>query len=124
MAREKVGEFVDRILSLAKCSLSNIKLSAILYLHRISDNHLAATAINHLRRLRAMCKTHRVHTDIYTTTMWDEVEELVGSRREKELENWLAKINGRPAKTWRYLRTAQSAWDILDHCLSDVPVSP
>ena len=64
-----------------------------------------------------LCDKFALRNVILTTTMWDAVDEHVGLRRQKELEEvyWKGMIDA-GYKAARYLNTTESAWDILDHC--------
>jgi hypothetical protein len=96
----------------------NIKLSGLLYFHRISDNRMAGTPLKNLRMFRELCGHNALRNIILTTTMWLDVEEELGSLREKELAKkyWNGMIN-EGSKVFRFLNTSESAWTILDNFL-------
>jgi hypothetical protein len=96
----------------------DIKLAGILYLHRITDNHLAITAFRILRMFKALCELIALRNVTLTTTMWDNVDGEIGSQRQKELEQtyWKGMID-RGSKIGCYRNSPESAWEILDHCL-------
>ena len=90
-------------------------LSGLLYFHRISDNRMAGTPLKNLRMFEELCGKNAFHNVILTTTMWDDVEEEVGEEREKELitNYWRAMLE-RDSTTSRFLRTRESAFDIIE----------
>jgi hypothetical protein len=98
-----------------------IKLSGILYLHRISDNRMAGTPLSNLRVFQKLCGANALRNVILTTTMWDEVQIEEGDRREKELRGkyWKTMID-RGSTVARYLNTTESAWDIVMPILLDL----
>ena len=65
---------------------------------------------------KELCGKKALENIILVTTMWDEVEEDVGSQREKELRGkyWKAMIDQGSA-TARYHGTMESAWGIVEH---------
>jgi hypothetical protein len=76
---------------------------------------MAGTPLKNLRMFRELCGKQALENIILVTTMWDEVEEDVGSQREKELRGkyWRAMIDHGSA-TARYNGTLESAWDIVE----------
>ncbi|KAG9312310.1 hypothetical protein JVU11DRAFT_7621 [Chiua virens] len=62
-------------------------LSAILYMHRITDNRVAGTSLKNLRVFRELCGDDALQKVYFTTTMWDEVTQDVGKRRLEELKS-------------------------------------
>ncbi|KAH0828987.1 hypothetical protein J3R83DRAFT_2432 [Lanmaoa asiatica] len=70
-------------------------LSGILYLHRITDNRMAGTPLKNLRVFRKLCGKDALENVYLTTTMWDEVDPMVGERRLDELKTdyWKTMMN-------------------------------
>src|SRR6266540_6334994 len=62
----------------------HIRLTGLLYFHRISDNRMAGTPLNNFRAFEKLFEDD-FNGIILTTTMWDEVDEDLGAEREKEL---------------------------------------
>ena len=93
----------------------NILLSGLLYFHRISDNRMAGTPLKNLRMFEELCGKNAFQNVILTTTMWDEVDEETGENRERELktEYWRSMLE-RNSTTSRFLRTRESAFDLID----------
>ncbi|KAF5359590.1 hypothetical protein D9756_003428 [Leucocoprinus leucothites] len=96
----------------------NILLDGILYLHRISDNRMAGTPLRNLDVFEKLCGPQAFSRVVMVTTMWDEVEEDMGMRRENELiSSFWRPMMSRGSETVRYLNTADSAWGILGRFL-------
>ena len=93
-----------------------IKLSGILYFHRISDNRVAGSPYKNLVMFEKLCGMNAPQNIILTTTMWDQVDDDVGSRREKELmaKYWKGMMD-QGSKTVRYYNSAASAWNVIEH---------
>jgi hypothetical protein len=79
---------------------------------------MAGTPLKNLHMFKRLCGENALRNVILVTTMWDEVDEEMGSQREKELigKYWKAMIEQK-SKVVRYLGTSDSAWDIIDHFL-------
>ncbi|KAF8438418.1 P-loop containing nucleoside triphosphate hydrolase protein [Boletus edulis BED1] len=96
---------------------NNIKLSGLLYLHRITDVRMAGTPLRHLSIFKDLCGENNLKNIVFVTTMWDEVGESISSRREDELLSvfWKDMLRlGSPTR--RFQGTLESAWEIID-CL-------
>jgi hypothetical protein len=50
-----------------------IRLSGIIYLHRITDVRLQGSAWRALRALKSMCGDNNLHDVVIATTMWDKI---------------------------------------------------
>ncbi|KAL4076364.1 P-loop containing nucleoside triphosphate hydrolase protein [Scleroderma citrinum] len=106
---------------LKKTYKQNVKLSGLLYLHRISDNRVAGTPLRNLNMFKELCGEDNFKNVILVTTMWDEVEEDVGLQREEELRNtfwqWMIKLG---SSSHRFNDTEESARKIIN----SISVSP
>ncbi|KAI5992846.1 hypothetical protein EDC04DRAFT_2586758 [Pisolithus marmoratus] len=93
----------------------NIKLSSVLYLHRISDNGVSGTSLRNYNMFKELCGKDNFKNVILVTTMWDEVTEEVGSAREKELQSdfWRSMLS-LGSTTHRFEGTMESAWRIIN----------
>ncbi|KAI5988357.1 P-loop containing nucleoside triphosphate hydrolase protein [Pisolithus albus] len=93
----------------------NVKLSGILYLHRISDNRVGGTPLRNYRMFNELCGKDNFKNVILVTSMWDVVTEEVGSAREQELrvDFWKAMI-ALGSTTHRFEGTTESAWKIIN----------
>jgi len=62
-----------------------VKISGIIYLHRISDTKVGGAALRNLRMFRKLCGDDFMKNVILGTTFWDMVSEEQGATREEEL---------------------------------------
>lgn len=92
----------------------SIKLAGLLYLHRISDVRLAGTSLKNLTVFQDLCGNNNLKNVILVTTMWDEVEEPLGNKREQELvSNFWEDMLRLGSRTCRFQGTPSSAWEII-----------
>lgn len=67
-------------------SLKNdVKLSGIMYMHRITDTRMAGSAKRNLLMFKKLCGNEALKNVILVTTMWEKVTVAEGAAREKEL---------------------------------------
>ena len=64
---------------------AKIRLSGIIYLHRISDVRMQGSAKRNLFMFKKLCGPNALNNVILATTMWDRVCEAEGLARETEL---------------------------------------
>lgn len=67
---------------------NKVKLSGIVYLHRISDVRVGGSGVKNLRMFRKLCGETgpKAMTCVaLVTTFWDQIEKNVGEEREKQL---------------------------------------
>ncbi|KAF7983545.1 hypothetical protein HWV62_21116 [Athelia sp. TMB] len=107
-----------------------ILLQGILYLHRITDNRMSASALRNSDMFRHLCGDAGLANVILVTTMWDSVSEKTSAaqdgyldmleRREAELREffWQSMVN-HGSQTARFHRTHESAWDVLGQLKGD-----
>jgi hypothetical protein len=62
-----------------------LKISGIIYLHRISAPRMEGSALRNLRMFRKLCGEDFLQNVILGTTFWDIVGEETGTARENEL---------------------------------------
>jgi len=89
-------------------------LAGLLYLHRISDDRMAGSSLKYFRLFEKLCGGDDFGNIILATTMWDEVDERVGTAHERELmrDFWRPMIEY-GASIKRFLYTRESAFEIL-----------
>ncbi|KAF9446814.1 hypothetical protein P691DRAFT_794062 [Macrolepiota fuliginosa MF-IS2] len=97
-----------------------VRISGILYLHRITDDRLSDPPLRHLTLLKELCEVsikgfpNRV---VLVTTMWKNMKsQEVAKQREQELQKYW---NGIPhgsivSQTMRFGDSYESAWSIVD----------
>jgi len=81
---------------------------------------MAGTLLRNLRVFEKLCGEN-LNNIVLTTTMWDEVEEEEGRRREDELKDkfWKTMIE-RGSSVKRFLNTRESAFDVLAPIFEEV----
>lgn len=83
-------------------------------MHRITDNRMAGSLLKNLQLFKDLCGTDAMPKVIVVTTMWGEVREESGMKREEQLkkEFWdgILKNGG---STARFMDSHASAWDII-----------
>lgn len=92
------------------------KLTAILYLHRISDNRMAGSPLRNLKMFNQLCGDGALTNVVLVTTMWSKVRREVGEQRQQDLQNnfWKDMLVGdKAATTARFDMTYDSAWAVI-----------
>jgi len=104
---------------------NDIKLTGILYLHRITDVRMSGTTWRNLRMFGKLCGDNPASKVIFVTTMWDKTSTRQGEQREQreKRENELKEKYWRPmlelgARTDRFLQNNENcAQDIVKRLL-------
>jgi len=97
---------------------NDVKLSGIVYLHRISDKRMQGSARKNLFMFKRLCGPDALKRVILATNMWDTVAAEVGSQREKELVDtpdfwgWMV---DQGSKVFRHTNDRESAVRLLEH---------
>ena len=93
---------------------NEIRLSGLLFFHRISDNRMAGSPLKHLKMFHNLCGSEALKNVVLVTTMWDQVDEDMGNNHENELTTkyWKSMIE-LGCHTSRFHNTAESAFDIV-----------
>ncbi|KAF9489932.1 hypothetical protein BDN71DRAFT_249534 [Pleurotus eryngii] len=94
---------------------NQVKLTGIIYLHRISDNRMTvSTPFKRSKTFAQICGTSAADRLVLVTTMWGCVRSDIGRRREESLKNgyWKGLID-RNAKVARFDATFESAQNII-----------
>ena len=95
-----------------------LKLSGVLYLHRITDVRMAGTPLRNLAVFKDLCGDENLKNIVLVTTMWDELQdESIGSKREEALLStfWKDMVH-LGSRTCRFQGTRESVWEIVN-CL-------
>ncbi|KAF9533613.1 P-loop containing nucleoside triphosphate hydrolase protein [Crepidotus variabilis] len=107
-----IGDWLERTYR------KNVKLSGIVYLHRITDNRMAGSPHRHLKMFGALCGTDAAKRVTLVSTMWDkaktETEEARVAMREEELKDkfWSPMLK-HGAHVKRFDNTTETAWEII-----------
>lgn len=105
---------------LAEAYKNKIKLSGIIYLHRIVDVRLGGSAMKNLRMFKALCGEEGLGSVVLATTRWSSVTAEEGAARERQLcENpqmWKSMIE-KGSKVFRHDRDEESAVEIVQYLI-------
>ncbi|KAH9931008.1 P-loop containing nucleoside triphosphate hydrolase protein, partial [Fomitopsis serialis] len=107
---EDIGQF------LKKTYEEDIKLTGVIYMHRISDRRVGGIARENFRLFRKICGPEAMKNVFIVTTMWEDVSEEVGQAREQELVSkpiFFQPVIAQGARIVRHQKTAQSAQSIV-----------
>lgn len=92
------------------------KLSAVIYMHRITDRKVGGTSQKNLNIFRKICGEESAPNVAFVTSMWDEVDVDVGLAREQELatsNEFFSAMLHRGARLLRYENSVESGRQIL-----------
>ncbi|KZP32134.1 hypothetical protein FIBSPDRAFT_1037208 [Athelia psychrophila] len=97
-----------------KAYKQKVPISAIIYLHRISDNRMAGSPLKNLQMFASMCGQEAMPRVVLATTMWGETTTATGERREKELKGtfWTDMI-AQGCTVQRFGDSYPSAWQLV-----------
>ncbi|KAF2807131.1 uncharacterized protein BDZ99DRAFT_353274, partial [Mytilinidion resinicola] len=83
---------------------NGVRISGIIYLHRISDNRLSGTGLRNLRVFKKLAGSNAWPNTVIGTTMWKADEYMQGEAREIELSGdvtYFGDLLSRGAKLFR-----------------------
>ncbi|KAF8424478.1 P-loop containing nucleoside triphosphate hydrolase protein [Tirmania nivea] len=94
---------------------ANVRITGIIYVHRISDDRVQGSSLRNLRMLEALCGESCMPNLILMTTHWDKVPTALGQERESELRSgfWNTMIQ-KGARTARFDRSTTSGRRIVE----------
>lgn len=72
---------------LSRAYQNRLKLSGIIYLHRISDVRVGGSGVKNLRMFRELCGETGMSCVALVTTFWQGEDRATGDRREAQLKN-------------------------------------
>lgn len=100
---------------------NEVKLTGILYLHRITDTRMTGSAKKNLFMFKKLCGADALKHVVLVTTMWEQVDEQIGRQRLSELEGteefWGFMLQ-KGSRMERHMHTSQSARRIVDMFVS------
>ncbi|KDR78065.1 hypothetical protein GALMADRAFT_1366623 [Galerina marginata CBS 339.88] len=101
---------------------AGVFLSGILYLHRITDTRLVGSDCRSMAMFTEVCGKEAAKIVRFVTTKWDEESEEIGEQREAQLKagHW-SQMLLHGASTARFLNTPESAWEVIEIILSNLP---
>lgn len=101
---------------------AQVKLTGVIYVHRISDVRFGGSAIRNFQMLRELCGEKTLKNVALVTSMWGKVSPELGASRERQLKSKFFKVaidNG--AQMHRHDGTAESALEIIRNILKNQP---
>ena len=102
---------------LAASYRNNLKLSGVVYLHRIKDERMTNAIMRNLTMFKNLCGDSGLENTILATTFWDELPNVEkGEKREEELasnKKYWGYMLSKGAKMSRCLNTRASVLEIL-----------
>ncbi len=108
---------IDIAQALSSSYRSQMKLTGIIYLHRIKDERMTNALMRNLTMFRSLCGDDAFKNVVLVTTFWDEMPDLAkGEAREKmlvEVPDWWGYMASKGSQVRRFLNTYESALEIL-----------
>ncbi|KAL7268425.1 hypothetical protein RUND412_008954 [Rhizina undulata] len=104
---------------------TGLKLTGIIYMHRITDSRVSGSTMKNFRMFQALCGENNMPNVSLATSMWDNVSETEGLEREKELivtKNFWGGMIAMGAKYYRWKRTKESAIGIASPIVHMPPI--
>lgn len=100
-------------------------LSGIIYLHRVTDVRMEGPSLKNLRMMKKLCGEGSLANVVLATTMWENVSEEEGVRREEELKQKFWKEMIEYGSTIRRIMTgrADDARALVKSMLNNRPAS-
>jgi len=96
------------------------QVSAIIYLHRITDNRLSGSAARNLRMFGKLVGQERAPNVVMVSTMWDAISEarrsIAEARLEQLKEEYWKPVLEKGATHMPFDNTPKTAWDIITKC--------
>ncbi|KIX10127.1 uncharacterized protein Z518_01208 [Rhinocladiella mackenziei CBS 650.93] len=105
---------------LTKTYADNIKLSGIIYLHRIMDVKFTGAAVRNLSMFKKLCGDGNLASVVLATTFWSKVDPDTGNTRENQLKTtptfWGTMVN-RGSQVFRHDSAEKSGAAIVQYLL-------
>ncbi|KAF9441303.1 hypothetical protein P691DRAFT_813197 [Macrolepiota fuliginosa MF-IS2] len=99
----------------------HVKLSGIVYLHRITDNRMGGSQCRNLRTFGELVGDNAMKNVILVSTMWEKVNPAIGKKREEELRErfWKLMVD-KGSRTDRLEKnTMEEAWRIVEQVVTE-----
>ncbi len=114
-----VGTFLRRM------NDDHMRLSGVLYLHRITDNKVTRGTLHTLSTVKKMCgDASSLDFMAMVMTHWDVVEPVTGEGRERQLraDNFWGTVLDKGGMMYRHYATPASAKRIVENMLPNPPI--
>lgn len=110
---------------LARSYHADMKLAGVIYLHKITHNRMAGSTKKYLSLFEKLCGKEAAKKVVLTTTMWSEITNEVGEKRENQLKDMFWKeMLGLGSSTMRFGDTQASAQHIVNYILAKNILDP
>ncbi|KAL4078009.1 P-loop containing nucleoside triphosphate hydrolase protein [Scleroderma citrinum] len=98
-----------------------VKLSGVIYTHRITDNRMSGSVCKNLDMFGRLCGSNAAGRVRLVTTMWDRVKDQgVANSRVDQLEgNFWKPLITAGARHTKFINTPESAWGIIRDATGD-----
>ncbi|KAI1305487.1 P-loop containing nucleoside triphosphate hydrolase protein [Xylaria venustula] len=103
---------------------NGVKLSGILYLHRINQPRMQGSALKNLSLLKSLCGDDTLKKVVLVTTMWDITEASIAESRERQLRDtskYWGLMVAKGSQVIRHDNTQTSAFALFDMFLKGDP---
>ncbi|KAI6006736.1 hypothetical protein EDC04DRAFT_2781570 [Pisolithus marmoratus] len=112
---------IDRIETYSNRYRGDIKLTGIVYTHRITDNRMSGSVCKNLDMFSRLCGEDAAKRVRLVTTMWDKVKDrnLAESRVGQLQGNFWEPLIRAGAQHKRFKNSPQSAWDIVGSLMGE-----
>ncbi|KAF8857614.1 hypothetical protein BDZ45DRAFT_705165 [Acephala macrosclerotiorum] len=112
------ADILAEIAEVLSASYKNkLKISGIVYLHRIKDERMTNAIMRNLSMFRKLCGDDAFKNVTLATTFWDEMQDISkGESREKQLvenKQWWGYMANKGSRVRRFKNTRESAWEII-----------
>lgn len=100
---------------------NRIKLSGIIYLHRISDVRVGGSGVKNLRMFRELCGEAGMGGVALVTTFWQGEDKATGDRRENQLKTsstFWSQIIAKGGKVFRHDQGVESGERIINYLVN------
>jgi len=98
-----------------------IRLSGIIFIHRISDPRLTGSARRNLVMFKKLCGEKAYQSVVLVTSMWGKVSDAEGQDRERQLietDNFWGLMCKKGSRVFRYHNSRESAIELVGYILS------
>jgi hypothetical protein len=105
---------------------ANMKLTGLVYLHRIIDPRMTHGGMRNLAMFRKLCGIDPMKNVILATTFWGEVDSTLANNRERELQtnpDYWAEMIDEGARMAQFRNTKESALKLILKLLPKEKVS-
>jgi hypothetical protein len=106
---------------LSKSFENGIRLSGLIFIHRISDPRLSGSARRNLLMFKKLCGEKVYQSVVLATSMWSKITPDEGIAREKELvetKDWWGHMYEKGSRVFRLANTKESCIQVVGYILS------